>query len=257
MEQKSTVIWDLSGTLFKPNAEDMSLKEQEDYSLVFLMWSGKKEPSRLDTIAYEVFGLLGQQPDNGEKLIRMHTGEPLPEILCSYLAGRIHSAEALARTMTFFTTWAPKHVSKDDQSRLTRIFETFFNPMALVRCMKPVEPAVELLLQTAQKNDRLYVLSNWDHDSFVPFYEKYKDSVLSCFPRSHIVISADTGYVKPQRGIYEWLVSHNDLTKEQCFFIDDQEENVRESKAFGIDAVQFKLDEINRIEGTLKELGLI
>ncbi len=254
--KKTAVIWDLSGTLFRPSKEDMTKQEIADYSFVFLMWSGKKERSRLDSIAYDVLGMLGQQPDN-EETIRVHTGEPLPQILCSYLAGHIHSEEALNRTLTFFNTWAPHHISKEDEQQLRRMFKTFFDPQALVNCMKPIEPAVELMLKTSQKNDPLSILSNWDHDSFIPFYQKYKDSVLAPFPRKHIVISADAGYVKPQRGIYKYLIEHNNLEPQNCFFIDDQQENVKASQALGVDAIQFQLNHINEIEGALKKLDLI
>lgn len=255
---KNTVIWDLSGTLFRPNNEGLSIQEQEDYSLVFLLWSGKKEPSRLDTIALNILGLLGQQTGPADEIIRMHTGKPLPEILCAFLAGHINSSEALEQTLSFFDQWAPQHLTFQDQQHVRRLLSTLFNPDALVRCMKPINQAVALLKMTAAvKNNNLYILSNWDHDSFEPFYRTYEDSVFSYIKRNHIVISAQTGYVKPQRGIYQWLIRHHNLNPATCFFIDDQQENIKAAKAFGIDGTRFTVTKAHDIEIALADRNLI
>ncbi len=252
------VIWDLSGTLFRPQSQGMSQDEIADYSFVFLMWSGKKEPSRLDTIAYKMLGFMGEQTNTDPtQIIKDHTGKPVPEIICSYLAGSLDSGRAWQQTLSFFDSWAPEHLDHNDQALVKRMLQIFFDPHALAYCMKPIEPAVELLQKTAEHNDNLYVLSNWDKDSFGPFYHKYKDSVLSVFKRNHIVISADTGYVKPQRGIYQWLVSHKHLDPSTCFFIDDQEENIKAAQDYGLHGIQFKEDRIDALNDALKKRGLI
>ncbi len=257
MQKKTNLIWDLSGTLFKPSHQGLTQEELADYSFVFLMWAGKKDRSRLDEIAFKVLSLLGEQPTNSsQEIIRVHTGAPLPKIVCDYLAGNIHSAEALTTTLAFFDAWAPQHLCPEDEQQVRRMLETFFNPRALVTCMKPIKKMVELMMRSAQKNTH-YILSNWDRDSFSPFYSAYKDTELAHFTRDQIVISADTGFVKPQRGIYEWILSHKHLDPSSCFFIDDQEENVKAATSVGINAFQVKLQDLEPLTETLKERGLL
>ncbi len=250
------IIWDLSGTLFRPESTGMTPQEIADYSFVFLMWSGKKKRSRLDEICFQVLDQLGQQTGPKDQIIRLHTGKPLPGILCSYLAGTIHSEEALQKTLDFYTTWAPQHLSQEDQQQVQRMLETLFNPQSLVTCMKPIEVAVNLMERTAQKNT-LHILSNWDHDSFIPLYKKYKETILAPFDKKNIVISANTGYVKPQTGIYEYLLANNNLNPEECLFIDDQEENVNRAQELHIAAWQFQENHVNDLEEYLKQMYLV
>ena len=250
------VIWDLSGTLFKPQAKNMTPQELADYSFMLLMWSGKKEASPLDKVCFHVLEQLGEQTSPKDQIIRLHTGKPLPGILCSYLAGTIHSSEALEKILGFFTTWAPKNLSKEKQDLVQRMLETFFNPQALATRMRPIETAVNLMHQTANKSP-LYILSNWDNDSFIPFYAKYGHTTLEPIDKKHIVISANTGYVKPQTGIYKYLLDTYNLKPTECLFIDDQEENINAAQELGIAGWQFQEHRAQDLEEYLKQLYLI
>ncbi len=250
------VIWDLSGTLFRPQTTGMTSQEIADYSFVFLMWSGKKDRSRLDDICFQVLDQLGQQTGPKDQIIRLHTGKPLPGILCSYLAGTINSQEALEKTMELYQTWAPKNLSQEDVQQVQRMLETFFNPQSLVICMKPIETAATLMLRTANKSP-LYILSNWDNDSFIPFYAKYGHTIIEPIDKKHIVISANTGYVKPQTGIYEYLLTTHKLNPRECLFIDDQEENVDAAQELGIAAWQFQENHAHDLEEYLKQMYLV
>lgn len=250
------VIWDLSGTLFRPQNTGLTEQQIADYSFLFLMWSGKKRGSKLDDACFQVLYQLGEQTGPEEQLIRLHTGKPLPGILCSYLAGTIGSAEALEQTMSFLATWAPDHLSREEQHQVQRMLITFFDPRSLATVMKPIDVAVNLMHRTAQKSP-LYVLSNWDADSFVPFYTKYATFILEPIEKNHMVISADTGYVKPQAGIYEYLLSRYHLIPDECLFIDDQEENVKAADELGIAAWHFQENHHIDLEQYLQQMYLV
>ena len=81
MSPKEHLIWDLSGTLFMPSKEGLSPTELADYSLLFLIWSGKKEATHLDTIAFQVLTLLNEQLESPQEVSYIHTGAVLPEII--------------------------------------------------------------------------------------------------------------------------------------------------------------------------------
>ncbi len=250
------VIWDLSGTLFRPQKIGLSAQEIEDYSFVFLMWSGKKDPSPLDEICFKVLDQLGEQTGPKDLIARLHTGKPLPDILVSYLDGTVNSQEALEKTMNFFDEWAPKHLKQEDQTAVKRKLNTFFNPASLAICMKPIETATHLMQRTAQKSP-LYILSNWDADSFIPFYKRFGNTILEPFNKQHIVISASTGYVKPQLSIYEYFLAIHKLNPSECFFIDDQEENVIAAQELGIAAWEFQEQHVHDLEEYLKQMHLV
>jgi len=254
---KEHLIWDLSGTLFMPSKEGMSPTELADYSFLFLMWSGKKEATHLDTIAFQVLTLLNKHLKPSQEVSYIHTGAILPEIVRLNLAGMMSCQEALTITLEFFSTWAPQNLSKNDAQQVRIMLEIFFNPNSLARCMKPLQRVVDLLLRSAEKKIPHYILSNWDKDSFAPFYHIYKDSVLASFSQDHIVISADTGYVKPDRNIYSWFLTHKHLDPGSCLFLDDQLENIEAAASVGIEGLHIQRDRLELVTEGLQRRGLI
>lgn len=228
------LIWDLSGTLFRPSTEGLTAAQVAEYSFVFLMWSGKKEVSRYDKILYEFMGTLDHQEEiNPENIIRDHAGRPIPAIVCSFLSGALTLEEAGQHVLSSFEKWAPDSLSLDDRAHLEQMIKAFFDPEMLARCMRPIESSARLLKEIQVPKDHQHVLSNWDHDSFGHLYRRYQNSVFSHFLPDHIVISADTGFLKPQQEIYTWFMTHQQVDPSDCLFIDDQEENIRAAQALG------------------------
>ena len=87
-----------------------------------------------------------------------------------------------------------------------------------------------------KKKYRLILLSNTnelhiDHiKTHVPFYEEFK----ACFDAFYL--SHEIGLRKPDSSIYEFVLEHNDLKAEECFFIDDTIQNTESAKTLGINA---------------------
>jgi len=75
----------------------------------------------------------------------------------------------------------------------------------------------------------LYVLSNWDPESFALLKEKYSD-LFELF--DGCIISGNVGCIKPQPEIFSYL-KKNIPTCSICF-LDDQQENLDAAQAVGI-----------------------
>ncbi len=258
--RKKDIIWDLCGTLFKPDLQTLNKQEQADFSLLLYMWGGKKVPSSLDRIALNILNRLGTQQGPESEIIRLHTGDPVPAIICTFLAGGLTSADATEQVLQVFHEWAPrqKDISPSTLTLIERMLRTFFAPESLVHCMRPISEAVAILERSAGHDTHTRsILSNWDTESFELLYEKYQDTVLSYFTRERIIISGDTGFVKPQKEIYHYLLRHNNLIPQQCFFIDDQPENIEAAQALGMQGILFKPDKADEIEQALTNLNII
>lgn len=259
MEQEKThIIWDLSGTLFKPMKTGLTLQELADLSLVFYMWSGKNEPSKLDLFALEVLN-QAQESLPEYQVIRLATGAPVPAVQCSLLAGLIDSQEACQEAMEAIPKVKNDGLTKEELVQVCRMLKTFFNPLALAHCMRPI-PETENLVNRAAQNphNQLYVLSNWDRESFAVFFKtESAQNGLHNFKRKNILISADIGYIKPQPEMYELFLAHYKLDPKTCFFIDDQEENIVAAQTFGIDGVQFKEKDPDGLQQKFIQLGII
>lgn len=257
MNGTKTVIWDLSGTLFSPQSDGMTEAQKEEFSLLFYLWSGKKEASPIDQLAYRMLTEIDiPSSRNSEEIIRTHTGEPVPEILCHYLAGKIDSHEATSLALSFCARWAPQQVTQEEHQMIIRMITTLFNSESLAQCMKPIEQTVKLFHETIS-HAHVFILSNWDHDSFIPFFARYKETVFASIERHQIIISADCGFVKPERAIYRFLLEKKGLIPSECIFLDDQEENIRAAQQVGIEAVRYTQEQLTQIRELLKSSHLI
>lgn len=98
----------------------------------------------------------------------------------------------------------------------------------------PIPGMEDLLVELKGAGKRLYLLSNIGKT----FIEK-KDEfpILSHF--DGCVFSADVGYIKPSKEIFEHLCKTYALNPSECVFIDDLAANVAAAKSYGIEALQF------------------
>lgn len=103
----------------------------------------------------------------------------------------------------------------------------------------------ELIPRLKEKGYRLYLLSNAP-----AMLKDYLDSydIMQYFDGA--VISGDVGLIKPDKGIYEYLLNQYNLDPAQSLFIDDLKDNVTAAREMGIDSVQF-LGEAKQIEDLL------
>lgn len=104
-------------------------------------------------------------------------------------------------------------------------------------CMVPLAGAKEFLDYAKGKGYKLFILSN-AHKSFYEYFPRAID--LKTF--DGVVVSADIHAVKPDKKIYEHLLSTYNLIPEECIFIDDRADNVAGAKAAGMNTVQFNGD---------------
>lgn len=254
---KTNIIWDLSGTLLKPSSAQLSVQEMADYSLVFYLWSGKKDPSTIDLLALSILNLLGEQSGNPSQIIRLHTGDAVPQIICSYVGGHLTADESWQYVQSALRQWiSTDPPEKDQYSHIERVLKAFFTPEVIEECMAPMPESLALLKEVVQnQNNGLYILSNWDTESFDLTYKKFYTSLFCHFPQDHIVISGWAKALKPQPRIYDYLLNKCQLNPNSCFFIDDQEENIVAAKAWGIESALFRTQKIDELRSTLNAPG--
>lgn len=102
-------------------------------------------------------------------------------------------------------------------------------------CMKPLAGAKEFCESVKSKGYRIFVLSN-ACSKFYEYFPKY-------FPLEEfdgVVVSSDVHMIKPDIGIYQYLLEKYELQPKECLFIDDREENVAGARAAGMEALVFQ-----------------
>ncbi len=255
----TNILWDLSGTLVRPSSTGLTIQEAGDDSLIFYLWSGKKEPSRIDTMALSVLNLLGEQTGNPAEIIRLHTGEPIPLIICSYIGGHITAEEGWQYVQSAMREWMAQNAKEKAYFPLIeRVLKAFFTPAALAHCMEPIPESLQLLQDIAHAGKaQLYILSNWDSESFDLLYKKLSTEIFSHFPPDHIVISGDAKALKPHPRIYEYFFKKAGISPFTCFFIDDQAENLDAAREFGVDSALFSPNSVDDIRSRLTSLKIL
>ena len=115
-----------------------------------------------------------------------------------------------------------------------------------ISLQEEVEPTVKLIKELKEKGYKLYILSNMSKEYIeflrkLPVFEYFDEQIVSC--EVHIG--------KPDRRIYECLLTTCELNPAETIFIDDRKDNVEAGAELGIIPFHFAL---NDPEGSCEEL---
>lgn len=117
--------------------------------------------------------------------------------------------------------------------------------------MRVPRPRVyEEVKRLKDKGYKLYVLSNYSHD----LYELHTKDLPFRNMMDGEVVSYMIHCTKPDKGIYEYLLSKYELDAKECLFFDDRLENVEGARNCGLNAVHIKDESEEILLEYLKEL---
>ena len=116
-------------------------------------------------------------------------------------------------------------------------------------CMWKVPGMEELVRELKAEGFGIYLCSNaslrmvtW-YKNIIPAWE--------CF--DGILYSAEVKCMKPQKEMYEHFYERFGLTPEECFFIDDLQDNIDGAKATGMDGYCFADGDLEKLKARLKQ----
>lgn len=107
------------------------------------------------------------------------------------------------------------------------------------------------LIKPLKARHRVFGLTNWSRETFnivLHRYEFFKDL-------DGMVVSGDEGVTKPDRRIFDLLLSRYGLVAEECLFIDDNRRNTEAAEALGFKTIYLGPDV--DLAGRLSEMGLL
>lgn len=106
--------------------------------------------------------------------------------------------------------------------------------------VKPIKETVDFYMDLKNKGYKIYLLSN-----FSTSYDKVESENKFLQIADGKIISYRFKTIKPEKKIYELLLSTYNLIPQECVFIDDREENIIAAQDLNINGIVFK-----DIEGT-------
>lgn len=161
-------------------------------------------------------------------------GTQLPQLMYNWLTGAQSCQE-----ITQYITHALKQndtycASKAESQFFQAMTGMIFNPETFVKTRKVIKKGIDFVHECKARGHRVYILSNWDSESFELMCRKYPALFLLF---DGIMISGNVRCAKPDPAIFSHFLTTFDLNPAECIFIDDQQENVRAARTLGIKAV--------------------
>ncbi len=115
-------------------------------------------------------------------------------------------------------------------------------------CMVPIDGAKDFCDFVKSEGYRIYILSNAS-DLFYEYFPRFLP--LDYF--DGVFVSSDVRLIKPDVRIYQMFLEKYDLKADECFFIDDREDNVIGARKAGLYTFRFEGD-YNEVKCELQKL---
>ena len=96
---------------------------------------------------------------------------------------------------------------------------------------------LDFIRELRQTDARIYLLSN--ASTYFAEWFSHRDPIKDF---DGIIFSAPLKMAKPEPEIYQYLFNRFNLKPEECFFIDDLEDNIKTGKSLGMDGIVFTGD---------------
>lgn len=222
------LIFDMGGVLFDTNTS----KASKHIGIMKLL-SAKMNGVDLHDLKRKLYELLSTLAPRTSSSAQPcdEQGHVLPTLMCDWQTGRATNKELRELVLTAIEQDTEFFVTKQEKNIISSIVEIMFTPELMAKTRKPCKKMMKLAREHAENGDKIFILSNWDPESFALLREDYKE-FFDLF--DGIIISGDIGMMKPNPHIYTHLLTHYDLQPDNCVFIDDRPENIQAAQHCGI-----------------------
>ncbi len=178
-------------------------------------------------------------------------GKPLSAIMIAWLKGELNGQEVMSIIEQFIDN-SPGLLHHTEQALVNSFARALFMPELFAQATQFYDEAFKLVQSCKAQGHTLYILSNWDGESFPFVYTKKKD-LFDLF--DDIILSGDIHLVKPDPDIYQYTIDRFDLDPANTAFIDDQYVNVRAAKKCGLFGIHcIPITQLFRLKPNIKQV---
>ncbi len=228
-------------------------KGSRSYYNVIVMFHAFKKALNSDRIRKRLFAFFEQvekqNPEQIQDLISKYKivlptnpqaqdehNQNLPKLMCLWLAG-VPSAEI--RALIAQTADLGPSFFKNQQERklLTSMSFMIYTPQTFAQTRKPIQEGIAFANRCKQEGHTLYVLSNWDRESF-DIMQQYYPSIFGANGLfKGIMLSSEAHTLKPHPSIYKHLLTVFNLQADDTVFLDDLQINIDAAEQEGIHGI--------------------
>lgn len=236
-----TFIFDLGGVLVDTNKRSsfhhMGMMNITRYSLHLKMSPlhiGDQIKKIFFTVLNDTAALYNLDASSTVHLAFDEHGDILPYLMRAWLQGTM-TAHEIHILLTNAIDLHPEWFTHPAEQRIVEnLIAMVFTPQHFAATRKVHAAGIKFIKKCKNLGHQVYALSNWDSESFELLKEKHPQ-LFDLF--DGIIISGDVNALKPHATIYQALLTRYNLDPEHCWFIDDQEENVRAAQELGINGI--------------------
>jgi HAD superfamily hydrolase (TIGR01509 family) len=229
------IVFDLGGVLVETRMM-YSVKKLGIRRIIWYMLStGKGVGGLRDTFYRFMHEVKAKNPQ--QIMYKDEHGQELPQLMCDWLQGIMPAqkirellCESIERNRNFFA-------NTTEQELVKALVCMIFTPHVFAKTREINSHMVEFVKKCKEAGHSVYVLSNWDAESFEWLYAKNLH-LFSLF--DGIMISGSEHCAKPDQALFSRFLDRYNLTAQECWFIDDQYDNVQAARACGMRAVVYK-----------------
>jgi FMN phosphatase YigB (HAD superfamily) len=227
------VIFDIGDTLFTTSKKEITKliwPEALAYSLTF------HNPSHAKKILFEIFNRI-EPIKNPDLRVEDGEGNVVPQIIRDWLCGFMTGAQALSLVDKYCDKNPAMFSNKAERDLIRAIASIIFTPELFIQTQELIPQALAFV-QYCKNNDHcLFVVSNWDKESFDLFRKRYP-ALFRLF--DGVMISGHVGMLKPDIALYQEFLKTFNLDPQQSIYIDDQANNLNVAASLGLHTIECK-----------------
>lgn len=189
-----------------------------------------KNPFACHTKLFQFLDSL--EPHQTELIVNDPYGNRLPQLIYNWLSGSISSEKIL----TVITNNAYKLDNWIERLLILSLAHTIFDPETFAKTRYIIPEGIEFVKECKKAGHTVYILSNWDPESFTIMKNMYP-TFFNLF--DGVIISGDSGLIKPDPEIYRYLLKKFHLIPHECILIDDRPENITAAQKMGISGILY------------------
>ena len=234
-------IFDLDGVLVRTGSLS-ALKHAGLNNIIQTMISLKKDSMGIQQYIekkfLEVLAKASQEHgfdiNNIENPAYYRHEEVLPYLMQAWLRGLIKSKKVRDLVVGSIDANPQWFSTKSEKRLIKNLIKMVFTPENFVESRRLNKRALDFVKARKEEGHKLYILSNWDPESFALLQKKH-NSVFAMF--DGVLISGEINMAKPSPDIYEVLLKTHKIAPAQSWFIDDQRENIAAACSLDIKGV--------------------
>ncbi|HXW86400.1 MAG TPA: HAD-IA family hydrolase, partial [Candidatus Bathyarchaeia archaeon] len=229
------VVFDLGGVLVETRIM-YSVKKLGIHRIIWYMISTRKGIGGLRETLYRLMDSAVKKEYRQHVLYKDEYGNELPLLMCNWLQGTMSARDIRAMLNKAVVENDTLFANATEKKLIQRMIRMIFTPHIFAKTREINDQMLSFVKECKKAGHKVFVLSNWDEESFNELKLRNTD-LFDLF--DGIMISGSESLAKPDQEFFQRFLERYELEPTQCWFIDDQYDNVKAARACGMQAIRY------------------